>query len=261
MSVGTFGSSCVGGDSQICGCNELLCLLRLSEIALVCPEPEAGVRAMLDELKRMPGVERAVVGLPEPGGGRLRYIGHFGMPERPVAHLPYSVEVNALAAQVMSERKLIQLPVTDGSSSTGCLTLPIFAGEQLLGLLGLGVRLGLPLDAWAEQVVWAVADLLALVLLDDRRSADGNGAVSGDGLRLTRRQSDVIFELVDRGASNAQIAAHLGLSSRTVKIHLQAAYRQLGVSRRGDAIRLILTRYGDWLAQERERRQQAAPAS
>ena len=70
----------------------------------------------------------------------------------------------------------------------------------------------------------------------------------------------MIFELVDRGASNAQIAAHLGLSARTVKIHLQAAYRQLGVSRRGDAIRLILTRHADWLAQERERRQQAAPA-
>ena len=79
-------------------------------------------------------------------------------------------------------------------------------------------------------------------------------------LRLTRRQRDVIFELVERGASNAQIAADLGLSARTVKIHLQAAYRQLGVSRRGDAIRLVLTRHGEWLAQERERRQKAAAA-
>ena len=118
----------------------------------------------------------------------------------------------------------------------------------------------MPLDEWTEQVVWAVADLLALVLLDDRRPPNWHGAAGGNALRLTRRQRDVIFELVDRGASNAQIAAHLGLSSRTVKIHLQAAYRQLGVSRRGDAIRLVLTRHGDWLTQERERRHQPAAA-
>ena len=160
----------------------------------------------------------------------------------------------------MGERRLIQLPVADGSSTTGCVTLPILAGEQLLGMLGLGVRHSLPLDDWIENVIWAVADLLALVLVDDRRSANGNSAVSGDALRLTRRQRDVIFVLVDRGASNAQIAVDLGLSARTVKIHLQAAYRQLGVSRRGDAIRLVLTRHAEWLAQERERRQNAAAA-
>ena len=249
-----------GGVPSPCGCNELLCLLRMSEIALAGPEPEVGVRAMLDELRRMPGIERAVVGLPEASGGWLRYIAHFGRPGRPVPHEPYRVEINALSAQVMGERRLIQLPVADGSSTTGCLTLPILAGEQLLGMLGLGVRHSLPLDDWIENVVWAVADLLALVLLDDRRPANGNGAVSGDALRLTRRQRDVIFVLVDRGASNAQIAVDLGLSARTVKIHLQAAYRQLGVSRRGDAIRLVLTRHAEWLAQERERRQNAAAA-
>jgi DNA-binding CsgD family transcriptional regulator len=250
-----------GIGSPHCGCNELLCLLRLSEIALVGPEPEVGVRAMLDELQRMPGIERSVVGLPEPGGARLRYIAHVGQPGRPGPHVPYSVEINALSAQVIDERRLIQLPVTDGSSSTGCLTLPIMAGEQLLGILGLGVRLTIPLDDWFEHVIWAVADLLALVLLDERGAGNGDGAPAGEALRLTRRQRDVIFALVDRGASNAQIASDLGLSARTVKIHLQAAYRQLGVRRRGDAIRLVLTRHGDWLGQERERRQNAVATS
>ena len=261
MSAASLRHSPTGSGTAHCGCNELLCLLRLSEIALVGPEPEAGVRAMLDELQRMPGIERCVVGLPEPGSARLRYIAHVGLTGRPVPHAPYSVEVNALTAQAMDERRLIQLPVTDGSSSTGCLTLPIMAGEQILGILGLGVRLTIPVDDWSEHIVWAVADLLALVLLDDRGAARGDSAPDAESLRLTRRQRDVIFALVDRGASNAQIAEDLGLSARTVKIHLQAAYRQLGVRRRGDAIRLVLTRHGDWLAQERERRQNAGTAA
>lgn len=74
-------------------------------------------------------------------------------------------------------------------------------------------------------------------------------------LRLTRRQRDVLFELVERGAGNERIGHALGLSARTVKIHLQAAYRQLGVRSRAEAIRLILTKHADWLERERERRQ------
>ena len=103
--------------------------------------------------------------------------------------------------------------------------------------------------------MWAAADLIALVLLNGRSTADDVSGAVGDGgkLGLTRRQGDVIFLLVDRGASNDQIAAELGLSGRTVKIHLQAAYRHLGVRRRGDAMRTVLTRHGDWLELERGR--------
>ena len=71
---------------------------------------------------------------------------------------------------------------------------------------------------------------------------------------LTRRQSDALFELVEDGATNEQIAARLGVSSLTVKVHLSAAFRQLGVKRRSDAVRLVLTRHADWLAHERSRR-------
>jgi DNA-binding NarL/FixJ family response regulator len=72
--------------------------------------------------------------------------------------------------------------------------------------------------------------------------------------RLTRRQRDVVFELVEHGASNEQIAEALSLSARTVKIHLQAAYRLLGVRTRSEVIRLVLTRHAEWLSRERERR-------
>ena len=56
------------------------------------------------------------------------------------------------------------------------------------------------------------------------------------------------------GRANEQIAARLGVSPLTVKVHLSAAFRQLGVKRRSDAVRLVLTRHADWLAHERSRR-------
>ena len=237
------------------GCAELLCLLRLSEIALAGAQPEAGVRAMIDEIARFPDIFRAMVALPEASGGRLRYLAHFGVPGL-AAHAPLTREPSPMVAQVVATRELVQLTRSDGGPSHACVNVPILGGSQLLGILGIGLRRTVPLNAWTEHVMWAAADLIALVLLNDRSTADDVSGAIGDGgkLGLTRRQGDVIFLLVDRGASNAQIAAELGLSARTVKIHLQAAYRHLGVRRRGDAIRTVLTKHGDWLELERGRR-------
>jgi DNA-binding NarL/FixJ family response regulator len=55
---------------------------------------------------------------------------------------------------------------------------------------------------------------------------------------LTARQSEIL-ELVAEGLSNAQIAKTLFLSESTVKQHLRAAYKILGVSDRKEAARLI----------------------
>jgi DNA-binding CsgD family transcriptional regulator len=187
------------------GCVDLLCLLRLSEIALAGPKPKAGLRAMVDELHRLAPVNCSIVALPDRDGARLRYVAHAGLPGRP-AHQSFNGEVTAFAAQAMGTRQIVQL---------------------------------------------AAADLMALVLLDGGAPPAG----SRDALRLTPRQGDVLYELVERGASNEQIAASLGLSARTVKVHLRAVYRQLGVRRRAEAIQLVLTRHRGWLARERERRQ------
>ena len=53
------------------------------------------------------------------------------------------------------------------------------------------------------STAWAMADLMALVLLDDRAPLGREGEERA--LRLTRRQRDVLYELVERGASNAEI--------------------------------------------------------
>jgi len=55
---------------------------------------------------------------------------------------------------------------------------------------------------------------------------------------LTVRQRE-IFQLVAQGLSNAQIAENLFLSELTVKQHLHATYKALGVSDRKEAARLI----------------------
>jgi DNA-binding NarL/FixJ family response regulator len=55
---------------------------------------------------------------------------------------------------------------------------------------------------------------------------------------LTIRQREIL-QLVAQGLSNAQIAKNLFLSESTVKQHLRAAYKVLGVSDRKEAARLI----------------------
>ena len=55
---------------------------------------------------------------------------------------------------------------------------------------------------------------------------------------LTTRQREIL-ELVAKGYSNAQIAQDLFLSESTVKQHLRATYKILGVSDRKEAAKLI----------------------
>jgi DNA-binding CsgD family transcriptional regulator len=253
-----------GGAGRGCGgpscCVELLCLLRLSEVALAEPEPESGLRAMVDELARLPQVERVLVALPEAAGDRLRHVAHRNLPGH-AAHRPFTGPAAAGPARAMAERRMVQEVSRADDQGGGRVSVPILGGEAAAGLLWLGLRGTVPLGPWHEHVLWAAADLMALVLL--KRPAAGQAPwhlPAGDELRLTRRQGDVVYELVERGASNEEIAERLGLSEPTVKIHLQAAYRALGVHSRGEAIRLVLTSHADWLARERQRRQGHGPA-
>jgi DNA-binding NarL/FixJ family response regulator len=66
----------------------------------------------------------------------------------------------------------------------------------------------------------------------------GDGAtaapVAPDGRPLTRRQTEVI-RLLAEGATNAEIAARLYLSRRTVDNHVAAVLARLGVRSRHDA--------------------------
>lgn len=64
------------------------------------------------------------------------------------------------------------------------------------------------------------------------------GEESADLNVLSHRQREILG-LVAEGRSNAQIAAQLYLSESTIKQHLRAAYKALGVRNRGEAARLI----------------------
>jgi DNA-binding NarL/FixJ family response regulator len=57
--------------------------------------------------------------------------------------------------------------------------------------------------------------------------------------RLTPREQEVMG-YVSQGLRNPQIAALLGLSTRTVRNHLAAVFRKLGVARRADAVQVLL---------------------
>ena len=55
---------------------------------------------------------------------------------------------------------------------------------------------------------------------------------------LTNRQREIL-NLVGEGLTNAQIAKRLFLTESTIKQHLRAAYKVLGVSNRTEAARLV----------------------
>ncbi len=72
--------------------------------------------------------------------------------------------------------------------------------------------------------------------LEEQRRADPN-------LVLRPRQLEIL-RLAAEGLTNAQIAQKLYLAESTVKQHLRAAYKELGVRNRNDAAGL-LRRHGE----------------
>jgi len=73
------------------------------------------------------------------------------------------------------------------------------------------------------------------------RSAAAGGGANGLGLDggdlLTPREADVL-ELLQDGATNAQIAQTLSIGLETVRTHARHIYRKLGISSRRDLARL-----------------------
>lgn len=68
-----------------------------------------------------------------------------------------------------------------------------------------------------------------------------NGALPGE-IGLTERQAQVLAFMV-RGLSNREIGQHLELSEGTVKIHVTAIFKALGVASRTQAL-VAVARYG-----------------
>jgi LuxR family transcriptional regulator, positive regulator of biofilm formation len=210
-----------------------------------------GLRAMVDEIARVPGVLRAMVAVPSGDDGRVRFLAHVG--KRGFgAHAPIEQVASPMVAKALHSGELVQLFRSEGDSPHACVNVPIRGTTELLGVLGVGASVPVPLEPWREEFIRSIADLMALLLLRLAGNADLSPQSGQPLARLTRRQRQVLLALADDGASNAAIGRRLGLSALTVKAHLQVVFRQLGVNRRADAIRILLTHHAEWLARERD---------
>jgi DNA-binding NarL/FixJ family response regulator len=74
-----------------------------------------------------------------------------------------------------------------------------------------------------------------VMLRPDAGSTGGNGVADKPSIPLTDRQIEVL-RLLDRGLSNKEIGRELGVSERTVKAHMTAIFKSLGVNGRAEAI-------------------------
>ena len=80
--------------------------------------------------------------------------------------------------------------------------------------------------------------LLAVGSGDSGGQSEAASPASAGAPQLTPRQLEVI-ELVREGLSNTEIAERLGVTPGTVKVHLSAIYRSIGVRNRTAAVRAL----------------------
>lgn len=119
--------------------------------------------------------------------------------------------------------------------------------DDVILALESGARGYIPRTANGKLLLSALRLVLSgEIYLPSMLLADGGpeGAPQGDGLgpplsgplaRLTRRQREVLM-LLAQGRSNADIAEALGVELNTVKNHLKAIFKALGVNNRTQAV-------------------------
>jgi two-component system, NarL family, nitrate/nitrite response regulator NarL len=99
----------------------------------------------------------------------------------------------------------------------------------------------LPRNATARQVEAAVAAAaagLVVRVLDAAAPPAPAGFARDDapGAALLTPREVEILAMVGEGASNKAVARRLGISAHTVKFHLEAVFRKLGVATRAEAV-------------------------
>lgn len=82
-------------------------------------------------------------------------------------------------------------------------------------------------------------EIMARVL--SRTNKPATESKSSEPVNLTEREQEVL-KSVARGERSKEIAAHLGISERTVKAHLASIYNKLGVDSRAAAIAVAAQR-------------------
>lgn len=121
--------------------------------------------------------------------------------------------------------------------------------ETVLGAIDRGAAGFIPKSADSAAFAGALREVLDGRVHLPRQAllgADTAQADDGEALGLSPRQVDVLRLLVE-GRSNKMIMRELDLSESTVKTHLQAIFRRLGVSSRTQAV-VVAARLGLQLA-------------
>lgn len=194
--------------------------LTLQELPAVQSVMEA---ADADEVRRVlarhPDVDLVILDLHMPGSSRMELLESVcrSHPEIPVVVLSAS-----------ESPRIMQRAIDHGAAGF----IPKSAANNvLIGALQLVLSGGMyiPSEMIGEPIEKASAS----------QGNAGNTAVTARRSTpvrpiLTDRQTDVL-ELLSGGASNKAIAKQLGLSEHTVKIHLSAIFKALGVSNRTEA--------------------------
>jgi DNA-binding NarL/FixJ family response regulator len=114
-----------------------------------------------------------------------------------------------------------------------------YAGaERVRAAMDAGARAYILKGSPAEELLHAI------------RTCVSGGVVFGRGIEPPFRRSDdaptaresQVLELLARGYSNAQIAARLRISERTVKFHITSIFSRLGAKRRTEAVAIARER-------------------
>jgi DNA-binding NarL/FixJ family response regulator len=113
---------------------------------------------------------------------------------------------------------------------------------DILAALGAGVHGYIPKSLPSAQIATALQGILegriyvpTAMGKRDSGGETGGGSAKLDQDKLTLRQKDVLAELL-KGQASKEIARTLDIAEGTVKIHLAAIYRALGVRTRAEAI-------------------------
>lgn len=118
--------------------------------------------------------------------------------------------------------------------------------DDILAALGAGVHGYVPKSLTSKAIKAAIESVLAggvfvPAQVTERSTPAAAKPSAGSQPHLTARQGEVLESLAT-GASNKEIARKLNLTEGTVKIHLAAIYRVIGVKSRGEAIAWSLAR-------------------
>jgi DNA-binding NarL/FixJ family response regulator len=153
----------------------------------------------------------------------------------------------------------LNMPGSNGPESIGALVdafpgsdVVVVSGSDLqsdvIGCLSAGVSGYIPKSYSVPEMVAAIGQVLGgsihVPRALKRRGVEGEArpkrAVPGLA-NLTPRQRDVLDQLL-LGRSSKEIARALDVAEGTVKIHLAAIYRALGVKTRAEAITKLMSR-------------------